>query len=232
MDESISVYIQRFADHRKHGVRYRFGSMLLLVLVGYLCGRDSLAGVMRFAKTLSKPQLKRMGFRDGKLPSHVALCNAFHDADAQALTAHLAMLTHKKSESKSLLHVAIDGKNLRGSKHADHPSMHVVHAFCVGMRTVVGAKAMGKTNEVKAVLALLETLDLTDTVITGDAIFTTRDLCSAIVRQSGHYLLPVKDNQKPLKQGILRVMDKPELKKTAPHRNGRGQPKPYRNAST
>lgn len=210
---TLSEYIQRFPDHRTHGVRYRFGSMVLLVIVGYLCGRDSLIGVWRFAQTLSKPQRKRLGFRDGKLPTHPALCNAFHEANAEALCVYLSHFV-LRDHPEQALHLAIDGKRLRGSKHGDHPGVHVISAFCKEVQAVVGSVEMGCTNEIGAALDLLEKLELKGNIITGDAIFTQQELCRKITHKGGDYLFPVKDNQKPLRRAIRQTMETAD-KKTA-----------------
>lgn len=201
INHALSDYIRRFPDHRKHGVRYRIGSVILLTLLGYLCGRDSLAGVWRFGQSLSKPQLKRLGFRDGKLPTHPAICNAYHELDAPALCEYLSHFVLRDQPDVSV-HLSIDGKRLRGSRHGDHPGVHVISAFCKELHTVVGSTEMGGTNEATAALRLLDRLELKDKVITGDAIFTRKDICHKITEKGGDYLLPVKENNKPLKRAI------------------------------
>ncbi len=204
-------YIQRFPDHRKHGVRYRFGSMVLLVITGYLCGRDSLIGVWRFAHTLSKPQLKRLGFRNGKIPTHPALCNAFHEADAEGLCHYLSQFVLRDNPTQPV-HLAIDGKRLRGSRHGEHPGVHVVSAFCKEVQTVVGSVEMGNTNEIGAALELLDKLELKGKVITGDAMFAQQEICHKITHKGGDYLFPVKGNQQSVQQAIHQAIDTADKK--------------------
>jgi hypothetical protein len=55
-----------------------------------------------------------------------------------------------------------------------------------------------KRNEITAVPALLAGRDLTDTVVTMDALLTQRALAQQIVDQGGHYLMIVKRNQPQL----------------------------------
>ena len=61
-----------------------------------------------------------------------------------------------------------------------------------------------RENELVQARPLLEQLDLTGTVITGDALFAQRALCEHIVGRGGHYLFAVKDNQPLLQQEIAR----------------------------
>src|SRR2546421_18423 len=54
------------------------------------------------------------------------------------------------------------------------------------------------SNETKAFAPLLDTLDLTDTLVTADAMQTTRANARYTVGRGGRYLLPVKFNQPTL----------------------------------
>ena len=59
-----------------------------------------------------------------------------------------------------------------------------------------------KANEIVAAPQLLDYLDLTGCVVTGDAMFTQRELCIQIVEAGGHFILPVKGNQKTVQHAI------------------------------
>jgi predicted transposase YbfD/YdcC len=63
----------------------------------------------------------------------------------------------------------------------------------------------GKDNEITAAPRLLAALDLRHCVVTGDAIFTQRDICDQIVLAGGDYVFPVKANQPKLLQAIQAV---------------------------
>jgi hypothetical protein len=57
-------------------------------------------------------------------------------------------------------------------------------------------------NEITTAMALLKALPLDGAILTGDAIFTQREICRTIRDGDGHYLFVVKDNQPQLKAGI------------------------------
>src|SRR5262249_33667345 len=67
-----------------------------------------------------------------------------------------------------------------------------------------------KTNEHKAALELLGVLPLKGKVVTGDAMFTHRDVCAAILQGDGDYILPVKDNKPTLRADIEAAFAEPE----------------------
>jgi predicted transposase YbfD/YdcC len=60
-----------------------------------------------------------------------------------------------------------------------------------------------KTNEHKAALELLRLVPLNGVLVTGDAMFTQREVVHEITARGGTYLLTVKDNQPALRQAIL-----------------------------
>lgn len=100
-------------------------------------------------------------------------------------------------------HIAIDGKTLRGSRRHDATALHVVSAFATELSVVIGDLVVPPDqNEITAALALLRSLPLDGTVITGDAIFCQREICRHIRDNRGHYLFTVKQNQPELHAAI------------------------------
>ena len=81
----------------------------------------------------------------------------------------------------------------------------------------------GKTNEHKTALELLKILPLEGTLFTGDAAFTQRDFCEAVIEGGGDYFLTVKDNQ-PTLEADIRAAFGPAFspsRAAAPGRGGR-----------
>src|SRR5262249_2098840 len=99
--------------------------------------------------------------------------------------------------------VAVDGKTLRGSADGQTPGVHLLAAYVPQAAAVIAQlRVDGKTNEHKAALQLLGVLPLAGRVLTGDAMFTPRDVAAEVVAAEGDYLLVVKDNQPELKAQI------------------------------
>ena len=67
----------------------------------------------------------------------------------------------------------------------------------------------GKGLEIPDALKLLERLDLTGKIVTGDAIFCQKSIAAKIVERGGDYIFPVKDNQKTLRQDIETAFNEP-----------------------
>lgn len=106
-------------------------------------------------------------------------------------------------EEDRLASLAIDGKTLCSTLAEHQRSVQLLalfdqHTGCVLSQMQVPTD----TNEAKAALPILKSLVLEGRVVTGDAMFTSPEICSAIVDSGGDYLLVVKDNQKELKEAI------------------------------
>ena len=92
-------------------------------------------------------------------------------------TARFAACWAKRLEEDGVRQIAIDGKTLRRSfpRAAGLSPLHLVGAFAPGAGLVLGQiKVDGKSNEIKALSALLELLDLRGALAAADAMHTQR----------------------------------------------------------
>ena len=78
------------------------------------------------------------------------------------------------------------------------------------LQKVLGhAASRGKGMEIPDALTLLEQLNLTGKIVTGDAMFYQKSITAKIVERGGDYILPVKDNQKNLREDIETAFNEP-----------------------
>ena len=100
--------------------------------------------------------------------------------------------------------LTIDGKTLRGSIGAGETrGEHLLAAYLPGEGVVLAQVAVDrKENEITAAPRLLETIDLRDKVVSGDAMLTQRELSRQVVERGGDYLWSVKDNQPQLRDDL------------------------------
>lgn len=110
--------------------------------------------------------------------------------------------------------VAIDGKTSRRSHDhaAGKRALHLVSAFATGSRLVLGQEAVEeKSNEITAIPALLERIDVDGALVSIDAIGCNPGTADTILAAGADYLLAVKQNQPTL------YGDMESYFKTAPH---------------
>jgi predicted transposase YbfD/YdcC len=205
----IKNMLRSVPDPRKsRGRSYELWSILALILVGFLCGRQGLMSVFRMGRGLSKEQRRKLGFWY-KMPCHATLTETLRDVDADALAEVLGRIVLIESNGKTR-QIAIDGKTMRGSEDEQGRAMHCVSAFCHGLQQVINHTASrGKGLEIPDALALLDRLDLKDKIVTADALLCQQSIVKKIVDKGGDYVLPVKDNQKTLKEAIHTAFEMP-----------------------
>lgn len=98
---------------------------------------------------------------------------------------------------------AVDGKCLRGAKRPDGSQVYVISAVRHHDGPTAAARQIpAKSNEIPAFAPLLDgiaDIEMTDAVVTMDALHTQRDHATYLVEQrSAHYLVTVKGNQPKL----------------------------------
>ena len=95
--------------------------------------------------------------------------------------------------------VAVDGKTSRGAKGTDHPAPHLLAALtCTGV-VLAQRQIAGKSNEITAFVPLLTPLELTDQVVSADAMQTQRGHARWLTEtKKAHFVFPVLDNQPTL----------------------------------
>ena len=78
-------------------------------------------------------------------------------------------------------------------------SLHTVSAWASEHRLILGqTKVSCKSNEITAIPALLETLDLSGCIITIDAMGTQKSIAEQIIAGNADYILSLKDNHPTL----------------------------------
>lgn len=97
--------------------------------------------------------------------------------------------------------IPIDGKALRGSydREQKKSALHLVSAWASEYRLVLGQmKVADKSNEITAIPALLELLDLAGCIITIDAMGTQTAIAAQIYNAHADYVLALKANHPTL----------------------------------
>src|SRR6266853_2740580 len=106
--------------------------------------------------------------------------------------------------------VAIDGKTSRRShnRKTGQKALHLVSAFATTSRLVLGQEAVDeKSNEITAIPALVELLDLEGALVSIDAMGCNPTIAETIIAAKADYLLAVKDNQPTLHADIESYFD-------------------------
>ena len=100
--------------------------------------------------------------------------------------------------------IAVDGKSARGARcGADDRAVHLLAAFDTRCGIVLGQSVVdGKSNEITAFTPLLDRVDITDAIITADALHTQDEHARYLHRRCAHYVFIVKGNRPRLHQQL------------------------------
>lgn len=172
------------------------------------------------------------------IPSHDTFERIFGMIEPQEFERHFIEWTQAicaKSEGEI---VSIDGKTLCGSKDRKKSAIHMVSAWANSSQLVLGQLATEeKSNEITAVPALLELLDIEGCTVTADAMSCQKEIISKITDKGADYAIGLKDNQPNLKrdvedyfQSALReplLFEKPQEIRTAEKGHGRYEVRKY-----
>lgn len=200
----------------RKGRQYQLRSVLGIAIAAMLAGANDLRAIYRWGRRLRPEALPLFDIANGKAPCHATYHYFFQSLDADALARVLGSYAMGGAAPG---HIALDGKTLKGSRRLDDKAIHVLSAFSTDLGAVIGDLVVAPDkNEISAALVLLKGLPLDGAVITGDAIFTQREICQHIRDRNGHYLFVVKDNQPALKAGIAEAFGDHFPLGPAPHR--------------
>jgi len=201
------VFLSFFADlpdPRQPGkVIYPLQEVLLLCLLAVLAGAESFVEIARFGEKKIELLRRFLPFKDGT-PSHDQLGDIFATLDAtifqRCFVAWVASITGVPADV-----IAIDGKTSRRSadKRKGKAAIHMVSAFAARQRLVLGqVKVADKSNEIIAIPALLDMLQIEGAVVTIDAIGCQRDISQKVIDKKADYILALKGNQGTLREDV------------------------------
>jgi predicted transposase YbfD/YdcC len=183
--------------------------ILVITLCAVICGADTWTEVELFGWAKVEWLRTFLALPHG-IPSHDTFGRVFARLNPDELERCFRAWTQALATASGGRLVAFDGKTIRRSfdKANGKAAIHMVSAWCRANRLVLGQLATDeKSNEIKAIPQLLALLDVTDAVVTIDAMGCQKAIARQIVEQGGHYLLQVKKNQDTLHDRIKETFD-------------------------
>jgi predicted transposase YbfD/YdcC len=205
-DEAF-VFLEHFSDlpdPRQPGkVVYPLQEVLLLCLLAVLAGAEGFVDIARFGKKKIELLRRFLPFKDGT-PSHDQLGDIFATLDATAFQRCFVAWAAKLIGVSADV-VAIDGKTVRRSSHKRRgkAAIHMVSAFAARQRLVLGqVKVADKSNEIVAIPALLDMLEIEGAIVTIDAMGCQREIARKVIDKKADYILALKGNQGTLREDV------------------------------
>lgn len=211
--ESLHVALSGVCDPRASNITFHIGSILSIVAMGVFSGYFNLAQIVRFANRLRNDQRIVLGlprfapessFR--KAPSYKVFYNLLKgldvDAFAQILSEWLAQ--HSGTLPRAL---ALDGKFIRDTVGLVCLVEHETGVPLV-MARASQKEGEGEYCELKVGQRMLEQQpDLTNALITADALHCQIRTAQGIVARGGEFLIQTKANRKSTHDSAARLTE-------------------------
>jgi predicted transposase YbfD/YdcC len=206
---NIKLHFRQIKDPRiNRHKRHQLLDIIVIGLCAVICGAKDWQQVETFGKQRLDWFRRFLKLAHG-IPSHDTFERVFDRIDPQAFHQGFQQWVAVLAEKLSIKHIAIDGKTLCGSGSSKLGPLHLVSAWATEHYLSLGQVATAeKSNEITAIPALLELLELHGAVVTIDAMGCQRSIASKIVERGGDYVLMVKDNQPKLLEDIQTAVSK------------------------
>jgi predicted transposase YbfD/YdcC len=195
--------------------RHLLGDIIVIAVCGVIVGCEGPTAIERWAKA-KKDWLCEILELPGGIPSRDCMRrvlsalkpDAFQKCFERWIAACLTRVEEhdERADDEASRIIAIDGKTLRRSHNraADLGPLHLVSAWATEYGLTLGQVATEeKSNEITAIPALIEQIDVKGAIVTIDAMGCQKAIAQQIVREGGDYVLAVKDNQPKLHETLI-----------------------------
>ena len=198
---SLRAHFAALPDPRvERTKRHALLDVLTIAVCAVLCGADTWVAVEAWGKAKLGWLRTWLDLPNG-IPSHDTFGRVFAALDPAAFEACFLAWVRDLAAAAEGQVVAIDGKTLRRSHDRANGKapLHLVSAWAAANRLVLGQAAVAdKSNEIEAIPALLDVLDLEGATVTIDAMGCQARIARRVRARGADYVLAVKDNQPTL----------------------------------
>lgn len=210
----MKMYFSKLVDSRdKRGLKHELGNIIVMSIYAVLCGHTDAENMAFFMKLQESYFTEMLDLKHG-VPSADTLLRVFAIIEPESFMQMFycwiqdVLTVIQKNNISEVQRIAIDGKAVRAAAIKGGNIPYIISAYLGNYGLSIGQLKVGeKTNEIKEIPRLLKKLDITDSVITIDAIGCQKEIAKQIVEQKGHYCLAVKTNQAILYREIKEYFD-------------------------
>jgi predicted transposase YbfD/YdcC len=184
----------------RRGRRHDLASVLAVGLAAVIGGARSFVAIGEWVAHQPLETRRVLGVTGAAVPDESTIRRVFARLDSDLLDRLIGAFMWTRTHTVGARRViALDGKTVRGARSKTTTALHLVAALDQRTGAVVGQLAVtAKSNEIPAVQGLLKLFDLTNVIVTVDAMHTQTDTAEQITTAGGDYVFTVKGNQPKL----------------------------------
>ncbi len=187
-------------DFRREHIfkKHLLGDILVLSLCATLSGAETDEDIESYGEEKISFLKTFLDLPNG-IPSHDTITRVFRYLDKDAFSNCLYKYSKDILEFLDEQHISIDGKVCRATNESSKKKsgICIVTAWACEQNLCLGQlKTAEKSNEKTAIPALIEDIDVKDSVVSIDAIANSPSIAEQIIDKGGNYILSLKKNQK------------------------------------
>jgi predicted transposase YbfD/YdcC len=189
--------------------RHELMDIVVIALIAVIRGADGWDSIVDFAE-INEAWLRTFLTLPNGIPCADTFRRVFQALDPQQFGRCFAGFVVELAGHVADKQVCLDGKTMRRTfaRERGEGPLHMVSAFVAEYAVTLGQIAVeAKSNEITAIPALLETIDVTGATVTIDAAGCQREIAAKIVDKGADYVLVLKGNQTLLHQEVIDYFD-------------------------
>lgn len=196
----MKLYFTKLVDIRnKRGLKHELRNIIVMSIYAVLCGYTDTENMAFFMKFQEAYFTEMLDLKHG-VPSADTLLRVFAIIEPESFMQIFycrikdVLTVIPKNNISEVQRIAIDGKAVRAAAIKGGNSPYIISAYLENCGLSIRRLKIGeKTNEIKEIPKLLKKLDITDSVITIDAIGCQKEIAKQIAKQKGALLSSSKN---------------------------------------
>lgn len=200
-----SVYdrLERLTDLRKaRGQRYGLVTVLMIILMAKLCGANTPTEIAEWGENHKEAMIQLLKLRRPSMPEQSTYRRIMaHKVYVEEVERLVGEYNRQGPQGKIY---AMDGKALRGMRQIEETGWeYLLSVYDVEQgKTMAQVEVGRKENEITKAPEALKLVEISQKVVTGDALHTQKRAARQIVDDQGDFVFPVKENQPQLYKNI------------------------------
>ena len=186
--------------------KHKLIDIVVITILATICGADDWPTIVAFGEKREDWLRQFLELPHG-IPSRHTFARVFAILAPEEFQECFFTWVQSVNQKTKGQEAAVDGKTNRRSHGKVDLPLHVATAFATVNGAALGQLATDKkSNELTTVPKLLKLLELTDCIITADAMSCQKKIVKTIVEQGADYVLAVKGNQKILHEDVKALL--------------------------
>ena len=184
--------------------------IIAISILAVISGADGWTAIETYGKA-KEQWLKTFLELPNGIPSHDTISRVFKRLNPEEFATSFSSWIDLIVQKLGVEIISIDGKTLKQyyERNNFQKALHIVSAWANNNKLVLGQKKVdSKSNEITAIPALLESIDIAENIVTIDALGTQKEIANQIINKRGNYILALKGNQSKLHQQVKEWFEK------------------------